>query len=98
MRCYIWITRKKLFEILNSQVAELVDAARRELIGSVRFRRRKWCSSNTGSIPVLTTLDRITHYYKWCSDYSTAEMHRFNHIINSQVAELVDANSQIDKW
>ena len=33
----------------------MVDAARRELIGSVRFRRWKWCSTNTGSNPVLTT-------------------------------------------
>ena len=36
-------------------MAEWLDAARGELIGSVRFRRRKWCSSNTGSNPVLTT-------------------------------------------
>jgi hypothetical protein len=36
----------------------MVDAARRELIGSVRFRRRKWCSSNTGSNPVLTTKNK----------------------------------------
>ena len=33
----------------------MVDAARGELIGSVRFRRWKWCSTNTGSNPVLTT-------------------------------------------
>ena len=33
----------------------MVDAVRRGLIGSVRFRRWKWCSTNTGSIPVLTT-------------------------------------------
>ncbi len=33
----------------------MVDAARGELIGYVRFRHWKWCSTNTGSNPVLTT-------------------------------------------
>ena len=32
-----------------------LDAARRELIGSVRFRRWKWCSTNIGSNPVPAT-------------------------------------------
>ena len=54
---------------IYSQVAELVDAARRELIGSVRFRRWKWCSTNTGSNPVLTTKKRLKKVCKRLGSY-----------------------------
>ena len=49
----------------------MVDAARGELIGSVRFRRRKWCSSNIGSNPVLTTK---IEYGKYINKVTTYQM------------------------
>jgi len=79
-------------------VAELVDAARGGLIGSVRFRRWKWCSTNAGSSPALTTLSMIVSnfYYTYRKDFVMSKSKNVIHTLDDEIYKGMKRQDIID--